>query len=58
MRENRLYASDSPIMELIQIVRRTKVDDSSELTFEDDNNISVFTPINGGTVKWQRVPNQ
>lgn len=56
MHGNKLYTPDSFIDESIQTFTGNQVDDSSVLTFIDDNNVSVFTPINGGTCTWQRMP--
>ena len=52
---NTLYTPDSFIAETFRTLLRQNIDTSSELTFQDDNTVSVFTSINGGTCKWQRV---
>ena len=54
--DNKLYCPDSAIDESIQTLLGRQLDNYSVLTFIDDNTISVFTPINGGTCKWQRIP--
>lgn len=56
MHDNKLYTPDSFITQSIRTLLGRQLDDSSALTFIDDNNISVFTPINGGTCTWQRIP--
>ena len=52
---NKLYTPNAAILEAIETLFGGQIDDSTVLTFIDDNNISTFTPINGGTGKWRRV---
>ena len=56
-RENRLYWYDSLLEEAKMSLLRPEIDRSHMLTFEDDDNISVFVPVSGFTSQWQRVPN-
>ena len=61
--KDKLYSPDSHIQEAFKstfefVTLGRKNDTSSVLTFQGDNKISVFTPINGGTCIWQRVPEE
>lgn len=49
--DNRLYVTDAFIVEVVRTLFRNRRDDSMELSFDDDDSISV----NGGAQKWQRV---
>jgi len=48
---SRLYETDAAVVELLRTLFRNRNDDSMELTFIDDDHIS----INGGAQQWQRV---
>lgn len=52
IRESTLYTAETGLMGALEILLH-KGDPPCELTFEDNDNISVFA--NGGTHKWQRV---
>jgi hypothetical protein len=52
--DNRLYVTDAFIIEFLRMLFRNRVDDSMELSFDDDDTISV----NGGAQTWQRVSTQ
>lgn len=52
--EDRLYTTDEPIVEALRMLFRNRVDDSMDLTFEDEDTVSVST-LNGVTHQWQRV---
>ena len=61
--KDKLYSIDSHTQEVLKsafefVTLGRKSDTSSVLTFQGDNKISVFTPINGGTCIWQRVPEE
>lgn len=55
---NTLYTADSAFMEAVETLIRKHAAPPLELTFEDDNHISVMISINGGNHQWQRVSPQ
>jgi hypothetical protein len=42
-------------VELVESILLRQIDESSEITFEDDNSISLSNAANGVTSTWQRV---
>lgn len=57
---NKLYTPEDDLTEtrkrlVSTLTRRPRLDDSAVLTFEDDNHVSAFIPMNGQTFEWERI---